>query len=249
MSLPIDRTKLNEAIANQVAGNTASAEKNINAIKVVYDTIDELNQKVDNYIANPTIPDGSVTVGKLADNAVVTSKIANGAVTPPKIPNGSLTAEKFVPGALTNDTQNGLRITQLESEMAVVKGKTYTHTSVGGPGISNVDTDITLSVGGVWQIFVIGNPLPPGSQLYRAINMGYVTTNYDLSGNIGYFVNYIEHFRVKGYNYLSVDVVIWNGTSEVPVTANPNYTLRVKVSGYASGYEGSNQQVLIRRLL
>lgn len=47
-----------------------------------------------------------------ANGAVTTAKIADGAVTAAKVANGSLTAAKFVPGALTNDTQNGLRITE-----------------------------------------------------------------------------------------------------------------------------------------
>ena len=50
-SLPTDRTKLTAAQGNQVAASVASASKNINAITEAYDSIDLLNQKVENYQA------------------------------------------------------------------------------------------------------------------------------------------------------------------------------------------------------
>lgn len=120
-TLPADRSKLAIAQQNQVAGKPAAAKANIDAMTEAYDTIDLLNQKVDDHLANPTIPDGSVTSPKLANAAVNTSKIANGAVTNQKIADGTLTANKFVPGALTNETQNGLRITELEEEVTELK--------------------------------------------------------------------------------------------------------------------------------
>src|SRR5690606_5714424 len=79
-----------------------------------------------NYLANPTIADGAITSPKLADNAVTTRKSANGAVTNQQIADGTLTANKFVPGALTNETQNGLRITELEEEVDEHKAETVT---------------------------------------------------------------------------------------------------------------------------
>lgn len=138
--LPADRTKLTLAQQNQVPHFTAAATANINAITEAYDTIDLLNQKVDNYLANPTIADGAITSPKLADNAVITRKIANGAVTNQKIADGVITANKFVPGALTNDTQNGLRITSLE--MALLKFIRVTDPKWGivGDGVTD-DTD------------------------------------------------------------------------------------------------------------
>lgn len=50
-SLPVDRTKLALAQSNQVPATTASSSRNINAITEAYDSIDLLNQKVENYQA------------------------------------------------------------------------------------------------------------------------------------------------------------------------------------------------------
>lgn len=118
-TLPADRTKLALAQANQVPSAVASAQRNIDTLTEAYDTIDLLNQKVDNHANAATLPhaDGSVTTAKLANGAVTTPKVADGAITAPKVANQTLTADKFVPGALTNDTQNALRITALEGEV------------------------------------------------------------------------------------------------------------------------------------
>jgi hypothetical protein len=129
MTLPIDRTTLAAAQGNQVPSAVASSTKNINALKVLFDTMDELNEKVNAHAQSATLahPDGSVKTAKIANLAVTAEKIASlpanivGAsqiidlsITNAEIANGTLTADKFVPGALTNDTQNGLRITSLE---------------------------------------------------------------------------------------------------------------------------------------
>lgn len=60
-TLPSNRTKLQAAISNQVAGTTADASANINAMIEAYDTIDTLNQKVDGLVSagilSPIPPD------------------------------------------------------------------------------------------------------------------------------------------------------------------------------------------------
>ena len=50
----------------------------------------------------------------------------DGSVTGRKIRNGTITADKFVPGALTNETQNALRITQLENNFGAHVAKSVT---------------------------------------------------------------------------------------------------------------------------
>jgi hypothetical protein len=141
--LPIDRTALIAAQTNQVPGLLIQSAKNIAAIQVPYDTIDELNAKVDaNHAAgttgttqladgsvttakqadlsvtNPKLAPSSVTLDKMADNSVGTTELVDLSVTNAKIADGVITTAKFVAGALNNDTQNALNIVALQAETA-----------------------------------------------------------------------------------------------------------------------------------
>lgn len=104
MTLPIDRTPLALAQANQVAGKVASAQNNIDTHTNAYNTIDELNQKVNNHTDAAVLPhpDGSVTTPKLANSAVTTPKLIDFAVTSPKIAVGAVGANQLDPTLLTN---------------------------------------------------------------------------------------------------------------------------------------------------
>src|SRR5690606_12847196 len=139
-TLPADRTKLSLAQANQVPSAVASAQRNIDTLTEAYDTIDLLNQKVNDHANAAILPhaDGSVTTAKLANGAVSTAKIANSAVTAAKVADGVLTADKFVPGALTNETQNGLRITALKADYAKQAYKVFDVVGYGAlPGVGD----------------------------------------------------------------------------------------------------------------
>jgi len=84
----------------------------------------------------------------------------DGSVTGRKIRNGTITADKFVPGALTNETQNALRITQLENNFGAHVAKSVT--DAGGVHGLQVET-------GTWTPYVAGITTP-GSHTYAQQN-------------------------------------------------------------------------------
>jgi hypothetical protein len=131
MSLPIDRTTLAAAQGNQVPSAVASSAKNINAIKVLFDTIDELNEKVDAHAGSATLahPDGSVTTAKIANGSIGTAKIADVAVTRPKIAIGAVGSTQLDPTLLTDF---GDIAVQAEFDRRGVNLLKYSNLVVGG---------------------------------------------------------------------------------------------------------------------
>lgn len=126
MGSPIDRTNKAALDANLINGNTSDAPKLKSNNDTIYNYVDGLNSALETHAGATTIPhaDGSVTGSKIRDGALTETKYATGSVTARAVANGVLTAAKFVPGALTNDTQNGLRITVVEDEVAELKDDT-----------------------------------------------------------------------------------------------------------------------------
>lgn len=120
MGSSIDRTNKSALDANLVNGITSDAPKMKDNNDTLYNYVDGLNQADSDHAGAAVLahPDNSVTTAKLANGAVSTAKIADSAVTAAKVADGSLTSAKFVSGALNNDTQNGLRITALETSKA-----------------------------------------------------------------------------------------------------------------------------------
>lgn len=103
MTLPINRTNLTAAAINQVPNALIQSALNIAALTTPYDTIDELNVKVDAHAAAVVLPhaDLSVTQSKLALQAVGTAQIAPLAVTTSTIADGNVTAAKLDPALST----------------------------------------------------------------------------------------------------------------------------------------------------
>jgi hypothetical protein len=149
MTIPnVDSTTLNNLVPNLDTGDVADPALRLDAFQFIYAQLQVIVNELNNLpagniqnlsitaakIANLAIETGkianlavtteklkdlSVTLGKMAMNSVGTTQLVDLAVTSEKVANGTLTAAKFVPGSLTNDTQNALRITNLESEVAI----------------------------------------------------------------------------------------------------------------------------------
>ena len=122
-------------------------------------------------------------------------------------------------------------------------------------GISYFDISIGQNTSGIWELFLVGNPQANGSPSYRATNIGYITLNTIYEG--GAVVRKLHYDEVARYHggaetsrLLTINVVFFNGSAEssaVPVAINTY--LRIKVSGYVSGYEGANQTLRLRRMI
>jgi hypothetical protein len=122
-------------------------------------------------------------------------------------------------------------------------------------GTTYFDISIGQDTGGIWELFLVGNPQPTGSPHYRAVNIGYISLNTIYEGNtVVRKLHYNEVVRHHGgaetSRLLTVNVVFFNGSSEsssAPINSNTN--LRIKVSGYQSGYEGAKQKLRLRRMI
>ena len=88
----------------------------------------------------------------------------DGSVTGRKIRNGTITADKFVPGALTNETQNALRITQLENNFGAHAAKSVT--DAGGVHGFRVETGTFTPV--------LAGTVTPGNNTYSVQTGRYV---------------------------------------------------------------------------
>lgn len=127
MTLPIDRTNKSALDTNLVNGVTSDAPKLKNNNDTVYNTIDELNTKVDTHASAATLahPDASVTTAKIADAAVTTAKIAAQAVTidklDPSLQNSTnlevVAARVGVDGASYTSLEN-----RLNNEIGILSG-------------------------------------------------------------------------------------------------------------------------------
>lgn len=213
-TLPADRSKLSIARQNQVAGKTAASKANIDAMTEAYDTIDLLNQKVDDHLANPTIPDGSVTTPKLANSSVTNQKIAN----------GTITANKFVPGALTNDSQNGLRITQLEESLGTAAYKNADDLTTQGLNTMYVPSKLLPTIlQGASDHFIILGPDDNSTWVVSGVFAGFRTNIliHAYRFDVGLFYNQGD---VKG----SVTVSEADNSTNI----HPKYEFaKIKVSG------------------
>ena len=122
-------------------------------------------------------------------------------------------------------------------------------------GVSIFDISIGSSGGGIWEVFLVGNSHAPGHSDYRAVNIGYITltTIYE-GGAVVRKLHYDEvvwhHGGADTSKVLTINVVFFNGSSEsssAPIRTNT--TLRIKVSGYQSGYEGAGETLRLRRII
>jgi len=130
----------------------------------------------------------------------------DGSVTGRKIRNGTITADKFVPGALTNETQNALRITQLENNFGAHVAKSVTdaggvhglqvETGTFTPGFSGATgTDYTLQEGryvrfGNLVYFSIRIVLSQKGSIpgeVSIIGLPFVATNTYISVSVGHY--------------------------------------------------------------
>jgi hypothetical protein len=122
-------------------------------------------------------------------------------------------------------------------------------------GTSYFDMSIGQSGAGIWEVFLVGNPQASGSSNYRAVNIGYITLNTIYEG--GAVVRKLHYDEVARYHggaetsrLLTINVVFFDGSAEsstAPIGSSTN--LRIKVSGYWSGYEGANQKLRLRRMI
>lgn len=135
MTLPIDRSTLVAAQGNQIAGVVASAAKNIAAMEVLFDGVDEVSAKVDAHATGSVLPhaDGSVTTEKLAnqsvdsnkikDGSVTAAKILDGNVTTPKIADSGITTPKIADAGVTTSKIADRGITSSKIELRAIKGE------------------------------------------------------------------------------------------------------------------------------
>ena len=127
--------------------------------------------------------------------------------------------------------------------------------STAESGVSYFDINIGQAGSGVWELFLTGNPQPVGAIAYRAVNIGYITMNTKYSsGTVNRELHYDEVVRYSGGSdaskVLTVSVVFFNGSVESStVDISINIDMRIKVSGYPSGYEGSYQELRLRRMI
>lgn len=188
MTIPnVDNTTLNNLVPNLDVGDVADPELRLLAFQYIYAEmqviVNELNnipagniqdlsitsaklanlavvtgKIADLAVTTGKIADLAVTLAKMANNSVGTNQLVNAAVTAAKIMDGVLTAAKFVPEALTNETQNGLRITQLEAEVAQMDIDKADKTEINALATEKADKTYVANV-----IANIGSATPKGA--------------------------------------------------------------------------------------
>lgn len=140
-------------------------------------------------------------------------------------------------------------------------GQNFPQTSVGTAGTSIVDTGIyknTAQIGfggaAVYDVYVTGDPNPGGGGAYRATQLGQIVIGTAYSGGTGvgsqifYNAAYVPNFQ--DISELTVSATFWDGSSEASIISfGTNYQIRLKIAGYTSGQEGSNQTVYIVKRL
>lgn len=135
------------------------------------------------------------------------------------------------------------------------RGYDFPQTSTSST-VSIVDTGIKRQTDGygfqssaIYDVYISGNYNQPGNSYNRTPQYGVISVgagvNVTSVTEIFYTALVKENFTNVGE--LSVSVVFWNGSSEVstiPVTDTTSQ-IRIKVGGYAAGYEGAQQNVRI----
>lgn len=208
MTLPIDRTTLTLAQGNQVPSAVASSAKNVNALAVLFNTIDELNAKLDTHTAAATLahPDSSVTTAKIANLAVATAKIADLAVTTGKIAELGVTTAKLNDLAVTlaKMATNSVGTTQI-IDLAVTRAKIALQ-SIGSaqldPTLLTDFGDIAIQAEfdrrgiNVMKYGAVGNGVTDDTAAFQAavnaansagggtVSLPYTSTGYKINGTV-----------------------------------------------------------------
>ena len=138
-------------------------------------------------------------------------------------------------------------------------GKAYSQTSGAGTGTSIVDTGITYdtgdfggySRGATYQVVFNGNPNQGGSSAYFAQYTGIIMIYTGWNGSA--VTTYIEYTQLAAGNNiggLTLTPRFWNGSSEVSSIGvyTGGYQIRLKISGYNSGYTGADQTVYLKKI-
>ena len=138
-------------------------------------------------------------------------------------------------------------------------GKAYSQTSGAGTGTSIVDTGITYdtgdfggySRGATYQVVFNGNPNQGGSAAYFAQYTGIIMIYTGWNGSA--VTTYIEYTPLAAGNNigaLTLTPRFWNGSSEVGSlnVYEGGYQIRLKISGYNSGYTGADQTVYLKKI-
>jgi hypothetical protein len=137
-------------------------------------------------------------------------------------------------------------------------GKLYSQTSSSGT-TSFINTGLFYSSFGtnsVYLLTVSGNPNGAGSGQYTGVYVGYVyiTSGYAYSlspPNVAQYINYTQVVTGdSSIGTLTISAVFWNGSTETTIQNDQtaNNQIRIKVTGYNSGYVGQAQTVQLTKI-
>jgi hypothetical protein len=108
----------------------------------------------------------------------------------------------------------------------------------------------------VYLLTVSGNPNGAGSGQYTGVYVGYVyiTSGYAYSlspPNVAQYINYTQVVTGdSSIGTLTISAVFWNGSTETTIQNDQtaNNQIRIKVTGYNSGYVGQAQTVQLTKI-
>lgn len=127
---------------------------------------------------------------------------------------------------------------------------------LGTSGEVNCDTRLKPRTGQIYELVIKANPSGGGNSNFASVWMGKVlVATGNNSGTPSRNLLLVEDAKSAGgatfSNNLSVAVKYFDGSSESDFAAvtNNNFRIRVKVSGFQAGYEGSAFTGYIRKLL
>lgn len=138
----------------------------------------------------------------------------------------------------------------------VARGQLFEQTSTS-TGVSIVDTTITstseldgFGPSGIYDVYVSGNYNGAGNAYNNAPQIGTISIARGSSaGNYYFEIVYANSVKASFsvVTQLTVTAVFWNGSSEVTTIPYNDTTskIRIKVSGYGTGYEGQDQVVRV----
>ena len=134
-------------------------------------------------------------------------------------------------------------------------GPSYT-TSTTSSTTAIFDTISVSTSGAVYELMIIGNPNSNGDANYRDIIYGKIIIGTGYSGSA--VRNYIQFvcespnprtLYGSGGGPLTADVVYYqSGAEYTDIAQGGTATIRVKISGYVSGYTGNNTTVRLKQL-